>query len=154
MWRLSLFFLLFLSPCFGLFSSQAQPTVSTGIYQDGNALVPTNLPSAVVQDYKGMSVPSPSSPFSHPHTRTHLNLCCYYNKNHFTLGKIDFFFLFCSTQLQRRALNLATSFEEKLCDNHELLHWLVKELKEVRVNPCNDNNLGTKQVIRFVMSVV
>jgi len=33
------------------------------------------------------------------------------------------------SKLQRKALNLATSFEEKLCENHELLHWLVKELK-------------------------
>lgn len=43
------------------------------------------------------------------------------------------FHSFFSTQLQRKALNLATSFEEKLCENHELLHWLVKELKVVRL---------------------
>ena len=55
------------------------------------------------------------------------------SQNHLPILQLRSSTLFFSTQLQRKALNIATSFEEKLCENHELLHWLVKELKAVRV---------------------
>ncbi len=46
--------------------------------------------------------------------------------------RADFVILFILFQLQRKALDLATTLEPQLKDNHEITHWLTRDLKEVK----------------------